>query len=119
MRGMRPITGLAGNPAVGKQNPNAITRPVRNPPNLVLPVDHIADCLCPVCGETEPPPTGATLLNDAGKPVGDVRSTAISPRLGAIALAIVRREVESGATLAVHWEGGEAQADVSALPFPL
>lgn len=72
-----------------------------------------------LCGETEPPPTGATLLNDAGKPVGDVRSTAISPRLGAIALAIVRREVESGATLAVHWEGGEAQADVSALPFPL
>ncbi|HEX6966819.1 MAG TPA: glycine cleavage T C-terminal barrel domain-containing protein [Gemmatimonadaceae bacterium] len=72
-----------------------------------------------LCGETEPPPTGATLLNDAGKSVGDVRSTAISPRLGAIALAIVRREVEPGATLAVHWEGGEAQADVSALPFPL
>ena len=57
--------------------------------------------------------------SDAGKPVGEVRSTAISPRLGAIALATVRREVEPGATLAVHWDGGEAQADVSALPFPL
>ena len=72
-----------------------------------------------LCGETEPPPIGATLLTDAGKPVGEVRSTAISPRLGAIALATVRREVEPGATLAVHWDGGEAQADVSALPFPL
>ena len=60
-----------------------------------------------------------SLLTDAGKPVGEVRSTAISPRLGAIALATVRREVEPGATLAVHWEGGEAQADVSAVPFPL
>jgi folate-binding protein YgfZ len=72
-----------------------------------------------LCGETEPPPTHATLLDDAGKQVGDVRSTAISPRLGAIALAMVRREVAPGATLAVQWEGGTAQADVSALPFPL
>lgn len=72
-----------------------------------------------LCGQSEPPPDRAILLDDKGKQVGEVRSSAVSPRLGAIALAMVRREVEPGTTLAVQWAGGAAQADVSRLPFPL
>jgi folate-binding protein YgfZ len=72
-----------------------------------------------LCGQTEPPPEKAVLIDDKGKQVGDVRSSAMSPRLGAIALAMVRREVEPGTTLTVQWDHGEAQADVSRLPFPL
>jgi folate-binding protein YgfZ len=47
--------------------------------------------------------------------VGRVGSTAVSPRLGAIALALVRREAEVGAT--VDAAPGVA-AEVVALPFP-
>jgi tRNA-modifying protein YgfZ len=49
------------------------------------------------------------------KTVGTIGSTAVSPTFGPIALAIVRREAEPGATLAV----GEAglSAEVVALPF--
>jgi glycine cleavage system aminomethyltransferase T len=47
-----------------------------------------------------------------------VRTGVSSPRLGGIALAMVRREVEPGASLSARWEGGESRADVSALPFP-
>ncbi|HJR64210.1 MAG TPA: glycine cleavage T C-terminal barrel domain-containing protein [Gemmatimonadaceae bacterium] len=72
-----------------------------------------------LCGQTEPPPEKAALIDDKGKQVGEVRSSAMSPRLGAIALAMVRREVEPGRTLTVQWDHGEAQADVSRLPFPL
>jgi tRNA-modifying protein YgfZ len=66
----------------------------------------------------EPPPTGAQLVDEGGRPVGEVRTSASSPRLGGIALAMVRREVESGASLSVRWDGGESRADVSTLPFP-
>jgi folate-binding protein YgfZ len=66
----------------------------------------------------EPPPSGAQLVDDTGRPVGEVRTAVSSPRLGGIALAMVRREVESGTSLSVRWEGGEMRADVSALPFP-
>ena len=72
-----------------------------------------------LCGDGDPPPPRAVLVDDAGKPVGDVRSSALSPRLGAVALAMVRREIEPGTTLAVRWEGGEARADVTRLPFPI
>jgi hypothetical protein len=41
-----------------------------------------------------------------------------SPRLGAIALAMVRREVETGSTLAARWDGGESRVEVVPLPFP-
>ena len=67
---------------------------------------------------TAAPPTGAALEDATGKPVGEVRSSVVSPRLGPIALGMVRREVESGATLTARWEGGEVRADVCALPFP-
>jgi tRNA-modifying protein YgfZ len=72
----------------------------------------------------EPVHTGATLHDESGAQVGDVRSAVRSPRLGAIALAMIRREVEPGAALVARWsaEGGEPpllerRVDVAALPF--
>jgi folate-binding protein YgfZ len=66
----------------------------------------------------QPPLTHAGLFDETGKHVGDVRSTAVSPRLGAIALGMVRREIEIGAVLNARWEGGETRVDVAHLPFP-
>jgi folate-binding protein YgfZ len=68
---------------------------------------------------SEPPAPGAQLFDATGKPVGDVRSTAASPRLGGIAIGMVRREIELGASLIARWEGGESRVDVSHLPFPV
>jgi folate-binding protein YgfZ len=59
-------------------------------------------------------PPAATLVDASGKPVGDVRSTVRSPRLGPIALAMVRREIEVGATILA----GDMPVTVTALPFP-
>jgi glycine cleavage system aminomethyltransferase T len=74
----------------------------------------------------EPLQSGATLHDESGTQVGDVRSTVRSPRLGAIALAMIRREVEPGATLIARSPGeGESappvdrRVDVAALPFQL
>lgn len=72
----------------------------------------------------ELPQLHAPLIDAAGKIVGDVRSTVRSPRLGAIALAVVRREVAIGAGLTARWEPTpgaapiEASATVADLPFP-
>ena len=66
----------------------------------------------------EPPAQRAVLFDETGKEVGDVRSVATSPRLGGIAIGMVRREVEVGTTLTARWEGGESRMDVAALPFP-
>jgi folate-binding protein YgfZ len=66
----------------------------------------------------EPLVPRAVLHDATGKEVGDVRSTAASPRLGSIAMGMVRREVEVGATLIARWEGGESRVDVAHLPFP-
>jgi tRNA-modifying protein YgfZ len=66
----------------------------------------------------EPPPPGAQLVDESGRPVGEVRTGVSSPRLGGIALGMVRREIDPGASLGVRWEGGEAKVDVAALPFP-
>lgn len=73
----------------------------------------------------EPVPRGATLHDDAGTQVGDVRSAVRSPVLGGIGLAMIRREVEPGASLVARWaEDGaepgvlaERKVDVVALPF--
>ena len=72
----------------------------------------------------EPIASGATLHDETGAQVGDVRSAVRSPRLGAIALAMIRREVEPGAALIARSAGeGEGAApadrrvDVAALPF--
>ncbi|HJQ19731.1 MAG TPA: hypothetical protein VJ867_05220 [Gemmatimonadaceae bacterium] len=74
---------------------------------------------------TTTPPTKATLFDLEGKIVGDVRSAVTSPRLGAIALGMVRREIENGTPLWARWSAetsptavaGEMQLDVAALPF--
>ena len=68
------------------------------------------------------PPAKAPLLDSGGKPVGEISSGVASPRLGAIGLGMVRREVDTGATLTAKWaardqSAGEAQAEVVALPF--
>lgn len=63
------------------------------------------------------PQMRAQLIDHTDKVVGDVRSGADSPRLGPIALGMVRREVEPGTVLPVRWDGGEASATVVALPF--
>jgi folate-binding protein YgfZ len=72
----------------------------------------------------EPIQTGATLHDEAGAQVGDVRSAVRSPRLGAIGLAMIRREVEPGAALVARWSSAtdgetplERRVDVAALPF--
>ena len=67
----------------------------------------------------EPPPPRAALFDATGKQVGDVRSTAASPRLGGIGIGMVRREVELGAALMARWEGGETRVDIAHLPFPM
>lgn len=65
-----------------------------------------------------PMPQGAAVVDDAGKVVGDVRSTVISPRLGPIAIAMLRREVENGQRVMVEGDGGSIVAQVGSLPFP-
>jgi folate-binding protein YgfZ len=57
-----------------------------------------------------------TELSYAGRVVGTVTSAAESPRLGPVALALVRREAEPGARVV----SGEGEgAEVVALPFDL
>ena len=67
----------------------------------------------------EPLPYKAALVDESGKTVGDLRSSAISPRLGGVGIAMVRREIEPGTTVAAHWEGGDSRVEVVALPFPI
>lgn len=75
--------------------------------------------------ELDVPPAGATLHDEAGLQVGDVRTAVRSPRLGGIALAMIRREVAVGAALTARWtaEGAvdgapsELRVEVAALPF--
>ena len=73
-----------------------------------------------LAGDRLPPPR-AVLVDDTGKPVGDVRSAVLSPRLGAIAIAMVRREVPLGAALQARWDEdgapATAAATMQALPF--
>jgi len=66
---------------------------------------------------TDAPPQGAQLIDESGNHVGDVRSSVASPRLGGIAIGMVRREVEPGARLNAKWENGERRVDVTVLPF--
>ena len=60
------------------------------------------------------PPTSAELVDDSGEVVGDVRSVAMSPRHGGVAIAMVRREVAPGATLHARWNGGECTVQIAA-----
>jgi folate-binding protein YgfZ len=61
---------------------------------------------------SEPAERG-TEIAFGGKVVGRLGSTCVSPRLGPIALALVRREAEPGAAVDV----GGAPAEVVPLPF--
>ncbi|MGN6586474.1 MAG: CAF17-like 4Fe-4S cluster assembly/insertion protein YgfZ [Solirubrobacterales bacterium] len=61
-----------------------------------------------------PAPAGAP-LRLGEKEVGRLGSAAVSPALGSIGLAILRREAEPGATVAVGEDG--VTAEVVALPF--
>ncbi len=70
-------------------------------------------------GEEATIPRGAEVLDEAGKVMGDVRSAVRSPRLGGIALAMLRREVADESEVTVRWDAGEARARVVPLPFPL
>jgi tRNA-modifying protein YgfZ len=63
---------------------------------------------------SEPARPGEELLL-GGRSVGQTASCAVSPRLGPIALALVRREAEPGSTLAVGDRG--VGAEVVELPF--
>ena len=56
-------------------------------------------------------------IDASGKVVGDVRSTVISPRLGPIAIAMLRREVSAGDTVIVAGTDGPITAEVCELPF--
>jgi len=60
------------------------------------------------------PPTNAELIDDSGEVVGDVRSVAMSPRQGGVAIAMVRREVPAGSTLHARWDGGECTVQIAA-----
>ena len=52
--------------------------------------------------------------------MGAVTSVAVGPRRtgDAVALAMVRREVEPPADVVVRWPGGEAHAALSETPVP-
>ena len=63
------------------------------------------------------PARGAELTSVEGTACGDVRSSIVSPRFGAIALAMVRREVGAGGQVMVRVGESEARAEVTALPF--
>jgi folate-binding protein YgfZ len=63
------------------------------------------------------PPPGTELQDVEGKSVGIVKSGAVSPRRGAIALALVRREIEPGAIVRVVWPAHTVDATIDALPF--
>ena len=58
------------------------------------------------------PPTGAELVDETGKVIGDIRSVALSPRFGGVALGMVRREVAPGTTLQARWSGGECSVQI-------
>lgn len=60
------------------------------------------------------PPMNAELIDDSGNVVGDVRSVALSPRTGGVAIAMVRRDVAPGTTLNARWEGGECTVQIAA-----
>lgn len=63
------------------------------------------------------PPARTVVADGAGKAIGDARSAVLSPRLGPIAIAMVRREAALGDTVLARWDGGETEAQVVALPF--
>lgn len=66
-----------------------------------------------------PIPRFARVRDGGGRDVGDVRSTALSPRLGPIAMAMVRREVPLGGVVHIESDAGSIPARVVELPFTI
>ena len=60
----------------------------------------------------ELPPHGAVLQDSEHRAIGDVRSTARSVQSGMIGIGMVRREIDDGVIVDVHWDGGGATAVV-------
>lgn len=60
---------------------------------------------------------GTPVTDSSGKIVGDVRSSVVSPKLGAIAIAMIRREVALGDTVLIGENDQQISARVVALPF--
>lgn len=58
------------------------------------------------------PPKGAELVDESGKVIGEIRSSALSPRFGGVALGMVRREVLPGTTLQARWPEGECAIQI-------
>jgi folate-binding protein YgfZ len=77
---------------------------------------HVNRVLRGLCAATLAPGDAQVFAGDAI--VGTVRSRAVSPRLGPVALAMMRREVEPGATVTLRFASGDVSATVVALPFP-
>ena len=64
------------------------------------------------------PVTSAVGTADGQAGKGSAQTSArLSPRLGPIALGMVRREVALGDEVVVRWDGGETRATVVGLPF--
>ena len=63
------------------------------------------------------PPVGTSLTDADDKEVGTVKSGTLAPRGGAIALAILRREVEPGSMVRAKWSSSSAEARVESLPM--
>ena len=62
-------------------------------------------------------PVGAEVRDAAGKVVGDVRRSAISPQFGSIAIAMIRRELGEGNDVTVGAESESIAARIVPLPF--
>jgi folate-binding protein YgfZ len=62
-------------------------------------------------------PTGAHLIGEDKQPCGDVRSSVASPRLGPIAIVMIKRNVATGGQVVARWADGECPALVRGLPF--
>ena len=63
------------------------------------------------------PVRGVPVIGAEQKDVGEIRSAVMSPRFGPIALAMIRREVSVGDSVALAIDGADTRATVSALPF--
>ena len=62
-------------------------------------------------------PKGALLFDSTDDPCGDVRSSALSPRVGPIAIAMLKQAVTTQSTLSARWDGGSTSCIVRSLPF--
>ena len=70
-----------------------------------------------VLSENALPPDGARVFAGDAE-VGAITSVSESLKVGApIGLGLIRREVEPGSPVEIRWEGGQASAEVRALPL--